>query len=87
MAQILAILSLITTLLPMVVQMVDAVEKALPEKGQGAQKLEMVRSMLEAAVAASGNLGLAFAQVWPAVQGVVGAVVAARNATGAFRKS
>lgn len=84
MDKLIGIIRLVATLLPLVAQLVDAAEAALPAAGQGAQKLAMVRSALESALAIGGQVGVAFESVWPTLQGIIGAIVAARNAAGAF---
>lgn len=66
----------INTLLPLLVQSVKVIEDMFPASGMGAQKLEMVRSTLEKAYAASGEMHVAFEQIWPTLNAVINSIVA-----------
>ena len=80
------IMKLVVMLLPMIVEIVRAVETAMPEKGQGAAKLEAVRVMVESVYKVASDSMPAFEQVWAAAQGIVAATVSLYNATGVFKK-
>lgn len=80
------ILKLVVMLLPMIVEIVRAVELAMPEKGQGAAKLEAVRVMLQSVYSSTTEALPAFEQVWTAAQGIINATVAMYNAAGIFKK-
>ena len=62
-----------------VIELVKVVEKLMPEGGQGAAKLALVRSIVEQAV---GDVSA----VWPQIEQVVGVFVKVANATGMFKK-
>ena len=71
-------IKLIIGLMPALIQLIKAIELALPEKGQGATKLAMVKEILiftdsitEAA--------------WPAIETVINAMVKGFNISGAFK--
>lgn len=78
-----AILSAIRTLLPLVVQLVDALEAAMPQSGQGAKKLDAARAILATAVADMQGVGATFDIIWPALSAIIGARVAIAKSTSA----
>lgn len=78
------IIQLVITLLPQIIDAVKTVETALPQSGQGAQKLAIVRSVLESAWIATGQAKAAFDQAWPALGATISAIVSAFNAAGIF---
>lgn len=80
------ILKLIVMLMPMIVEMVKAIEVAMPEGGKGAAKLETMRLMLQSVYGATTEALPAFDQVWTAAQGITSAVVSLFNATGVFKR-
>lgn len=73
---------LIISLLPLLIQVIKAVEEAIPGQGKGEAKLAAVRSMLEAASEAAGNTVDEFERLWPAIQRTIGALVDAFNKAG-----
>ena len=68
-------LILIFKLLPAIITAIQAIEEAIPGKGEGEKKLEAVRQML---IAVDGGLG----SLWPQIAGVVSTLVALFNQTG-----
>lgn len=76
-----AILSAIRTLLPLVVQLVDALEAAMPQPGQGSKKLDAARSILQTAVADMQGIGATFDAIWPALSAIIATRVAIAKAT------
>ena len=86
MANAIAIIKLVLSLLPTLIEAVKAVEAALPQSGQGAQKLALIRQTLESAFGVAGDAVATFDSVWPALEKVVGAVVGLFNRTGEFNK-
>lgn len=80
-------IKLILTLLPLILQVVEAVEAAFPEGGQGAAKLAMVRKIIEVAYKATSDMTVAFDAVWPVFEQTIAAVVATYNTLGTFKKS
>lgn len=71
-------LKMILRLLPVLIEVIKTVEQALPEPGQGAVKLEVVKQILTA-------FDEGVAAIWPAVNKTISAIVAAMNLTGAFK--
>ncbi len=72
---IIAILSLIPTL----IAAIRAIEDAIPMSGQGKAKTDMVLQIVEAT-------GEGAKEVLPVLQKAIGIVVGTMNATGAFKK-
>ena len=87
MTNFLTIVRLVLTLLPLLIDTVKAIETAVPATGQGSAKLEMIRSTIEAAYIASGEVAVQFATLWPALQTAVAGVVTVFNNSGLFKKS
>lgn len=95
----LEILKLLLTLLPTVMNVVKAVEVAIPQAGAGAQKLKTVLSVVEAAAVAAPPVISDAKGVQTAIKAgdlpalstglahLIGSVVSLFNATGAFQKS
>lgn len=80
------IMKILGSLLPIIVQTIKSVEEVLPGPGQGPAKLETVKTMMQNAVAAAGNIEVTFEQLWPAMQSVIAILVSAYNASGVFKK-
>ena len=86
MSNFVAIVKLVVSLLPTLIEAVKAIEAALPAQGQGAQKLALVRETLAAAFSIGGDAVASFEQVWPALEKTVNAIVGMFNRTGSFTK-
>lgn len=84
--QYLTIIKTVLSLLPVILEVVRAIETALPEGGQGAQKLALIRNALAAAFSAAGDAAISFETIWPALEKTVAAVVGLFNSVGAFKK-
>lgn len=77
----LAVLKLIITLLPIIHSAVDQIEQLFPQGGYGAQKLEMVKTIIEKSISISELGGSAFGSIWPIISGVIGHIVSLKKAT------
>lgn len=86
MANFIATVKIILSLLPLILDAVKAIEAALPQSGQGAQKLALIRTTLQSAFDVAGNAVASFEQVWPALEKTIGAVVGLFNSAGVFKK-
>lgn len=77
---------LLMQLIPVIVQLVQQVETALPGKGQGAQKLNLVLNTVNAAAQAAPEVASAIQghDLNAAVTGIVNATVSTLNAAGAL---
>lgn len=81
-----AIITLVTQLIPLVLQIIASVEAAFPQGGQGKAKLDMVKGTLEQAFNSITDAKVTFEQVWPTLNSLVTSIVALKNATGEFKK-
>lgn len=86
MKNFIAILQLLATLYPILMQTIKSLEEAMPEPGQGPAKLEILKGTLEAAYLKMEKAQLKFEEVWPSIQMLVTTIVAVFNATGVFKK-
>lgn len=84
--QVLQTIKLVLSLLPMILDVVRAIEAALPDGGKGEQKLALVRQAIEAGCSVATDTVGTFEAMWPALEKTVTAVVAMFNAVGAFKK-
>lgn len=84
--QFMSIVKTILSLLPAIIQAVQAIEQALPAGGNGAAKLDLIKNALQSAYSVSNDVVGSFEQIWPAISGTVAAVVALFNSTGLFKK-
>ena len=86
MSKLIAIIKIIAQLLPTIIEAIKAIEAAVPASGQGAQKLALVRELIEAAFEAVQDAGVTFGEVWPAIQRMITKLVVLFNSTGIFGK-
>lgn len=84
--QYLTIIKIIIQLLPSVLEAIKALEAMLPESGLGKQKLEILKSAIEAAYLVTNEYSVKFDTLWPALEKVIGSIVSTMNATGIFNK-
>jgi hypothetical protein len=77
MLQALAILKAVFQLTPLIIEGVQALESAMPQNGQGAVKLDLLKGWLQTAVSAEQTLEVPFNMIWPMVTPLIAAVVAA----------
>ncbi len=84
--QYIQMIKLILSLLPLILEVVKAVEKALPEGTQGSIKLGLVRGAMESAYEIADDAVGSFEKVWPALEKTVATVVSVYNASGVFKK-
>lgn len=73
-------------LLPVVIEAIKALEAAMPEEGAGAQKLEIIKTTIAKAYDNASDAVGTFESIWPVLSTMVGAIVAAYNALGVFKK-
>lgn len=78
----LQILKIALGLLPIIHDTVDAVEKLFPQGGNGAKKLEMVKSIIENTLAVSDSAGATMQVVWPVVSGMIAQIVSFKKLIG-----
>lgn len=71
-------LKLILNLLPLLITLIKSVEIALPEKGQGAVKLALVKEILI-------SVDTSVSAIWPTIETIIAGIVKALNAAGVFK--
>lgn len=71
-------IKLLINLLPLLIALIKSVETAIPEKGQGAVKLAMIKEIL---ISADSTISA----IWPFLEMAIGALVKGFNASGAFK--
>lgn len=71
----------------MIISAVKAIEEAIPGQGKGEAKLAAVRAVLERGYSLATDATTTFEAIWPAVFGMVGAVVKLFNGAEVFKKS
>jgi hypothetical protein len=83
----LALMQLANSLLPLIHSTVEQVETIFPQSGKGAEKLSLVKGVVEKAIDLS-DIGMAMAgaghpapstTVWPVVAGMIGSIVSMKN--------
>ena len=84
MEQLVAFITLMRTLAPLLGQLIVTAEKMMPAGGNGAAKLEMVRGWIDAAVKADADLSPLVSTAWPLVSASIAAMVAAYKTSGIF---
>lgn len=82
MAQFFMVLKLVASLIPLLSQMITSVEQSMPSTSAGAQKLEMVKAMLEQGLATVEGLQVPFTAVWAMVQPLITVMVSSYRAAG-----
>lgn len=85
--QFIQILKLVISLFPLIIDAIKAVEAAIPDSGKGAEKLELIRNVVQTSYDTSNKLVAPFEQLWPAFEGTIRAIVNAFNKTGIFTKN
>lgn len=76
----LSILKLALSLLPIIHDAVDQIEKLFPQGGNGARKLELVKAIIEQVLSVTDTTGATMSLVWPIVSGIVSQIVAMKKA-------
>lgn len=80
--EIVAILRAVVGLLPAVIDAIKAIEAAIPAAGQGAAKLEAVRTLVQSVYGAADKAAPTFDALWPHLQTAAGTFVALFNKLG-----
>jgi hypothetical protein len=75
-----AIVKIVLSLLPAIIEAIKAIEAALPESGKGSEKLALIRNVVE-------SISTEAVDAWPYIEKAVGAIVSFFNATGVFKTS
>ena len=82
--QFLIALKLVISMLPLIIDTMKKIEDAIPGQGQGEQKLNAVRTILESVyeIAPEGNVK--FDTLWPAIAKIISKLVSLYNGNGTF---
>lgn len=83
--QVAAILKIIITYLPLIIQLIKTVEAQFPDAGLGKVKLDTVRGMLEATFDQAQDFNDKFDDIWPVLEKTIDKVVSFMNVTGMFK--
>lgn len=84
--QFIAIIKAALALLPVIIEAIKALEAAMPESGAGSAKLGVIRATLDAGYEKAADTVGTFDQIWPVLEKMIAAVVAAYNVAGIFKK-
>ena len=83
MEQLVAFITLMRTLAPLLGQLIQTAEQLLPAGGNGAAKLEMVRGWIDNAVKADATLAPLVSTAWPLISASISGIVAVYKAQSA----
>jgi hypothetical protein len=76
---------IVLQILPMVIEIIKAIEQAIPDKGRGSEKQAMLNTMVEQAVMADPCVSNdIIPELMPAVESVTKTIVKTFNDTGVF---
>lgn len=84
--QILQLIKLLLSILPLIIEVVQAIETALPQGTKGQTKLALVQDTVKTAYDAVNQTSTTYEQVSPLVTQIVSNVVSTFNDTGVFKK-
>jgi hypothetical protein len=78
--QFLLIVKTILSLLPLVIQTIDILEAAFPVTGKGAEKLGLLKGVLQDSVTVASDMDHGqFAQAWPIIEKTVSTIVSMKK--------
>lgn len=80
------IVKVVLELVPLVVNTIKTIEGAIGGSGKGAEKLAMLRNIIESAYNTAQDATVKFEQIWPALESIVKTVVSTFNTIGVFKK-
>lgn len=76
----LMIIKTVISILPLIIQAIDAVEGAFPQSGKGAAKLDVVKSILSGSVEVAEDVDNGqFDKLWTVISKVIGTIVALKK--------
>lgn len=79
-------IKLVLSIFPVLVNAIKTIEASIPVDGKGAEKLELLKGVMQSTFENSTKAVSTFEQVWPMLQSVIVSIVNAFNATGVFGK-
>lgn len=69
------ILKTLASLLPLLLQIINSLETALPETGNGPKKLSALKTIVQSAYSVATDTGVAFEKIWPVIEVAVSGLV------------
>ena len=78
-------IKLILSIFPALINAIKTIEASIPVDGKGAEKLELLKGVMQTTFENSTKAVSTFEQVWPMLQSVIVSIVNAFNATGVFK--
>lgn len=78
-------IKLILSIFPALISAIKTIEASIPVDGKGAEKLELVKNVMQATFDNSEKAVSTFEQIWPMLQSVITSIVNAFNSTGVFK--
>lgn len=79
-------IKLVLSIFPALINAIKTIEASIPVDGKGAEKLELLKGVMQTTFENSTKAVSTFEQVWPMLQSVIVSIVNAFNATGVFNK-
>lgn len=70
------VLKTLASLMPTLLQIISLLDDVKPESGKGTDKLAALKTVVQSAYTVSTDTGVAFEKIWPAIESVVGGLVA-----------
>lgn len=84
MKNFLEIIKTVVMILPSLVSLIEIIEGLFPESGKGAEKLSLLKNIIQIIYEATKAIEVPFNELWTVLQRVVDAIVAVFNKTGKF---
>ena len=82
-----SIIKLALSLLPIIIEAIKAIEAALPTGGNGAAKMDVIKTTVQTAMDTATEVEHTFSSVWPTINAMASGVVSLFNTVGLFKKS
>ena len=70
------VLKTLASLMPTLLQIISLLDDVKPESGKGTDKLAALKTVVQSAYTVSTDTSVAFEKIWPAIESVVGGLVA-----------
>jgi len=86
MGSFISIIKVALQLLPIIIEAIKAIEAAMPAGGNGAAKMEVIKTTVQSAMTVADQAEHTFEAVWPTISAMSSGVVSLFNAVGLFTK-
>lgn len=87
MGSFVTIIKVALQLLPLIIEAIKAIEAAMPAGGNGAAKMEVIKTTVQSAMEVAKTTETTFEAVWPTISAMSSGVVSLFNAVGLFQKT